>query len=82
MAKKQETGENVRQFKDLTNKSWLTETDGKSIKIGDSAAKIMAGDCETLEIREMLHGDPVNTWRIISTVEGNVLLLKTSRELK
>ena len=81
MAKRKTTDENVRQFKDLTNKSWLTETDGKSIKVGDSAAKIMAGDCETVEIREMLYGDP-NTWRIISTTDGNILLLKTSRELK
>jgi len=81
MAKKKPTDENVRHFKDFTNRSWLTETDGKKIKIGDSAAKIMAGDCETVEIREMLYGDP-NTWRIVLTADGNVLLLKTSRELK
>ena len=82
MARKQTADENVKKFKDLTNKSWLTETDGKSVKVGDSAGKIMAGECETLAIRETLYGDPINSWRIIITIDGNIILLKTSRELK
>jgi hypothetical protein len=81
MGKKQNADENVRKFQDLTNKSWVTETDGKSIKVGDSAAKIMAGDCETVAIREMLYGETANTWRIAISAEGSILLLKTSREL-
>ena len=80
MANNKATDENVRKFKDLTNKSWLQEPDGK-IKVGDSATKIMANDCESLKVKEILYGDPANTWRIIITNDGNILLLKTSREL-
>ena len=81
MAKKQKLDENVRHFKDSTNKSWLLDTDGKSVKVGDSATKIMANDCESLKVKEILYGDPANTWRIIITNDGTILLLKTSREL-
>jgi len=58
MAKNKATDENVRHFKDFTTKSWLLEADGKSVKVGDSATKIMLGDCETLKIKEILYSDP------------------------
>jgi hypothetical protein len=82
MAKKQATDENAKKFQDATHKARLTETDGKRIKAGGNAAKIMAGECDTLEIKEMFHGDPWNTWRILVTADNGLFLLKTSRELK
>ena len=82
MGKKQADDENVRKFKDMTHRAWVIETDEKHVKIGDTTAKIMAGDCETLEIREMLYGEPFNAWRILVTADGTVHLLKSSRELK
>ena len=82
MTKKQANDENVRKLKDMTHRAWVTETDGKHIKIGDTTAKVMAGACETLEIREMLYGEPFNAWRILVTADGNVHLLKFSKELK
>jgi hypothetical protein len=42
----------------------------------------MAGECETLEVKEMLYGDPWNTWRILITPDSALHLLKTSRELR
>ena len=39
MAKNKATDENVRKFKDLTNKSWLLDTDGKTVKIGTAPQK-------------------------------------------
>jgi hypothetical protein len=74
--------ENVKKFKDETNKSWVADADGKRIKIGENAAQIIDGKCATLEIREMLFGDPANTWRIVITTDGIIHLLKTSRALK
>jgi len=77
-----ENSENVSQFKDFTNRSWLAETDGKNIKVGDSASKIMSGECENLEVSEILHGDTANTWLIAISTDGTHFLLKSSRELK
>ena len=48
--RKQATDETIQKFKDLINKSWHPETDDKSVEVGENAAKIIAGDFETLKI--------------------------------
>jgi len=80
MAKDNAKDENVKKFKDYSQKSWLTN--GKSIKVGASESEILAGKSENLDVKEMYHGDPANTWRIIITNDGTIILLKTSKELK
>jgi hypothetical protein len=85
MAKKQTVNadENpVRQFKDFGDKTWISEKDGKQIKVGASVAKIIAGESEEIAITELLHGTPWKTWRIALTPENSIILLKTSREVK
>jgi hypothetical protein len=82
MAKKQAANEDARKFQDAAHRSWLMETDGKRVKAGDTAGKIMAGECDTLEVKELLYGDPWNTWRILITPDNALHLLKTSRELR
>jgi len=41
----------------------------------------MAGEGDTLAVKEMLHGDTAYTWRVVITTDENILLLRTSREL-
>jgi len=85
MAKKQTVNadENpVRQFKDFGDKTWISENDGKQIKVGASVAKIISGESETIAITELLHGTPWKTWRIALTADNSIILLKTSREVK
>jgi hypothetical protein len=55
--------------------------DGRNIKVGDSFAKIMQNDFTILEVKEILHGSPVRTWKIVITKDDKFNLLKTSREL-
>jgi len=82
MGKDQAVPENVKKFQDMTNSSWLMETNGKSIRIAENAAKIISGDCKTIAIKEMLVGEQRKTWRIVNTADGNTILLLSSRELK
>ena len=72
--------ENEKTFSDLTNKSWFK--DGDNIKVGDSFPKIMTGDSETLEVKEILFGNQYQTWIIVLTRDEKICLLKSSRELK
>ena len=72
--------ENEKTFSDLTNKSWFK--DGDNIKAEDSFPKIMAGDFQNLNVKEILFGNPYQTWKIIITKDDNLFLLKSSRELK
>jgi hypothetical protein len=79
---KKKIGENEKTFSDFSNKSWFTEADGRSIKAADNISKILAGDCETIEVKELLHGEPARTWKIIIAADDKTYLLKTSRELR
>jgi hypothetical protein len=81
MAKKTTNEENHKTFDDRTFNSWFVDDDGK-VKVGQSLAKIMKGECETLEVKDTYYGNPSNTWRIIITADDKLHLLKTSRELK
>lgn len=81
MAKKVTVVEDRKTFEDKTFNSWFVDDDG-NIKVGQSLAKIMKGDCETLNVKENYYGDPSNTWRIIITADDKMILLKSSRELK
>jgi hypothetical protein len=72
--------ENQKTFSDLTIKSWFK--DGNNIKVGESFQKIVKGECLTLEVKEILYGDPSKTWIIVITKDEKVYLLKSSRELK
>jgi hypothetical protein len=80
--KKKLDNENVKKFSDLSNKSWLVENDGKTINTAESALNLMKGEGSKIEVKEILHGDPWQTWRIIIDQNDKVFLLKTSRELK
>jgi len=72
--------ENVKTFSDFSNKSWFK--DGDNIKVGESFQKIMSGESELLQVKEILFGNPFQTWNIIITKDDKIHLLKTSRELK
>jgi hypothetical protein len=72
--------ENVKTFFDWAWKSWIKE-DNK-IKIGDTALKIMSGESETVEVKEILHGDQYKTWILVIDTADKIYLLKTSKELK
>jgi hypothetical protein len=56
--------------------------DGENIKTGDNISKIMSGEFETLEVKELYHGDIYKTWKIVITKDDKIYLLKTSKELK
>jgi hypothetical protein len=78
---KKKLDENVKTFSDFSNKSWLVDNDG-TIKIADTVQKIINGGSETLQVKDILHGNPYQTFQLVFTTEGGVYLLKTSRELK
>jgi hypothetical protein len=73
--------ENEKTFSDYQAKSWFQD-ENKNIKAGDNIAKIMSGECETLEVKELLQGEPYKTWKIVIDNNDKIYLLKTSRELK
>jgi hypothetical protein len=81
MAKKTVIDEDQKKFEDKTFNSWFVDDD-KNIKVGQSLAKIMKGDCETLEVKENIYGGTSNTWRIVITKDDRIILLKSSKELK
>ena len=72
--------ENQKTFSDLTNKSWFM--DGDNVKVGESFPKILAGECQTLEVKDILFGEQFQTWRIVVDKADKIYLLKTSRQLK
>jgi hypothetical protein len=72
--------ENVKTFNDWAWKSWIKE--GSAIKIGDTALKIMSGESDTVEVKEILHGDQYKTWILVIDNNDKIYLLKTSKELK
>jgi hypothetical protein len=80
--KKKIDGENVKKFSDFSNKSWIMENDSQTINVADSALKLMKGEADTIEVKDILHGDPWQTWRIVIDNNDKLYLLKTSRELK
>jgi hypothetical protein len=73
--------ENEKTFSDYQAKSWFQD-ENKNIKTGDNISKIMSGECETLEVKEILHGEPYKTWKIVIDNNDKIYLLKTSKELK
>jgi hypothetical protein len=88
MAKKTERAETeektVKERKTFTDKTfalWFVDDEGK-IRIGQSLSKIMKGECETLEAKDIFFGEPSNTWRIVVSVDDRVYLLKSAKELK
>ncbi|MDR2601019.1 MAG: hypothetical protein LBC53_00995, partial [Spirochaetaceae bacterium] len=68
MAKAKEQNENIKTFSDFQVKSWFFDGTN-NIKVGDNISKIMSGDCQTLEVKEVLHGDPYKTFRIVITTD-------------
>ena len=72
--------ENQKLFSDFTNQSWFRE--GDNIKVGKDFSKIMSGESQTLEVKEILEGEQYQTWKIVITKDDKIHLLKTSRELK
>jgi len=72
--------ENQKTFSDFTNKSWFMDKD--NVKVGESISKILAGECQTIEVKDILFGEQFQTWRIVVDKTDKIYLLKTSRELK
>ena len=72
--------ENQKTFSDLTNKSWFK--DGDNIKVGETFQKIMSGDFQVLDVKEILFGSEYQTWNIVITKDEKIHILKSSRELK
>ena len=72
--------ENEKTFSDLTNKSWFKEKE--TIKVGDSFQKIMSGEFQVLDVKEILFGFEYQTWNIVITKDEKIHILKSSRELK
>ncbi|AEF84686.1 hypothetical protein TREPR_1429 [Treponema primitia ZAS-2] len=79
--KKNNQDETIKTFSDYQIKSWFQD-ESKNIKVEDTVSKIISGDCKTLEVKEILHGNPYPTWRLVITTNDKIYLLKTSRELK
>jgi hypothetical protein len=77
---KNKKDENVKTFFDWAWKSWIKED--QTIKVGDTALKIMSGDCETIEVKDILYGDQYKTWILVVNNNDKIYLLKTSKELK
>jgi hypothetical protein len=76
---KMKKNDDMKRFNDFTFKTWLI--DGSNIIIGESFSKIMKKESETFEVKDILYGEEHNSWRIVITTEGRILLLKTSKEL-
>jgi hypothetical protein len=72
--------ENVKTFFDWAWKSWIKED--KTIKVGETALKIMSGECVSIEVKEVLYGDQFKTWILVIDNADKIYLLKTSKELK
>ena len=72
--------ENERTFSDMSNKWWFK--DGDNIKVGDNFQKIMNGESLTLEVKDILSGNPYQTFTIVITKDEKIYLLKSTRELK
>ena len=72
--------ENQKLFSDLSNKSWFI--DNNNIKVGDNFSKIMSGESLTIEVKDILVGDPYQTFKIVLSNDDKIYLLKSSRELK
>jgi hypothetical protein len=72
--------ENVKTFFDWTNKSWVIED--KTIKTGETALKVIKGECETIQVKDVLYGDQYRTWILVIDTGDKIYLLKTSKELK
>ena len=72
--------ENENTFSDLTVKSWFK--DGENIKVGDNFPKIMSGEFQIIEVKEILSGSQYQTWKIVINKNDKIHLLKSSRELK
>ena len=77
-----ETNEAVERktFTDWTSKVWFQDEDDGTIKVGESMAMIMKGDCDLLEVREIHYGEPSNTWRIVITTDDRIHLLKSAKQ--
>jgi hypothetical protein len=80
--KKKLDEDNVKKFSDFSNKSWLFENDTQIINVADSALKLMKGEATKIEVKDILYGDPWQTWRIVIDNNDKFYLLKTSKELK
>ena len=80
MGKKKIENENVKSFSDLSNKSWFM--DGENIRVGENLSKIMAGESVSLNVKEILSGNPYQTWKVVIDKNDKIHLLKSSRELK
>ena len=66
--------ENVKTFSDLTNKSWFMDKD--NVKVGESISEILAGEYQTLEVKDILFGEQFQTWRIAVDKTDKIYLLK------
>lgn len=77
---KNKKDENVKTFSDWANKSWIKED--KTIKTGDTALKIMSGESQSIEVKDILYGDQYKTWILVIDTNEKIYLLKTSKELK
>jgi hypothetical protein len=79
---KTKKNKNVKTFFDWANKSWIMENENKTIKTGDTALKIMSGECQSIQIKDVLYRDQFKTWILIIDIEDKIYLLKMSKELK
>jgi len=72
--------ETKKTYRDFSNKAWFT--DGQQIKVGENIANILAGEFQTLNVKELYESDTFKTWKIVITEDNQICLLKTSNELK
>jgi hypothetical protein len=77
---KNKKDENVKTFFDWAWKSWIKEDN--TIKSGKTALKVMKGECDNIEVKDILYGDQYKTWILVIDTSDKIYLLKTSKELK
>jgi hypothetical protein len=74
--KKKVDGENVNKFSDFSNKSWIMETDGQTINVADSALKLMKGEGNKIEFKDILHGALGKLGGLLLTTMTNFIFSK------
>ena len=80
MKRTKTTDENQKTFFDLTRKLWFI--DDKKIRVGENMSELLSGKSQFLDVKEVLTGDPIQTWKIVITTDDKIHILKSSREIK
>jgi hypothetical protein len=63
---KKKLDENIKTFSYFSKKSWLAG-DENHIRVAGKIQKIISGENETLNVKEILHGNPYQNFKLVFT---------------